>query len=106
MSDLCWCGRPSHPDLIDGCVGDLFLQAMFGPPSLNAMISGMIATYGDIFVHALEGDEDAAGYIAANPIPQSSIELDQTMLRLAGMDVTTDDVRSLREWYGAKEQVA
>ncbi|MFF4026907.1 hypothetical protein ACFYY5_29065 [Nocardia elegans] len=103
MSEQCWCGRPSHPDLLDGCVGDLFLQAMFGPPTLNTMISNMITAYGDIVVRAVEGDEEAAAYIHANPIPKPSIEQDQTMLKLAGMDVTADDIESLRDWYGRKD---
>jgi hypothetical protein len=99
MTGECWCGRPAHDDLIGNCVGDSFLRAMFGPPTLTTIIRGMITMYGDLLALACEGDEVAAAVIRDNPIPPPSIETDKAMLRMAGMDVSDDDVRSLRAHY-------
>lgn len=97
--DRCWCGRPLHNDLIDGCVGDGFLRAMFGPPSLNTMIGMMVSAYGDLTWQAFNGDEEAAAVIAANPLPGPDMATDRAMLRAAGMNVSDDDIRALRAWY-------
>jgi hypothetical protein len=106
MTATCWCGRPSHNDLLDGCVGDGFLQAMFAPPDFNTMIKTMILMYGDLLAMAADGDEQAAQFIRENPLPKPSVEQDRAMLRLAGMDVTADDVRSMRAHYGGSEVAA
>ncbi|MFE5290427.1 hypothetical protein ACFRAQ_36235 [Nocardia sp. NPDC056611] len=95
----CWCGRPFHEDLVDGCVGEVFLRAMFGPPSAAALISMAVTAYGDLVSMSLEGDEWATAFIRENPIPEPSIGLDQAMLSAAGMDVSADDIRALRDWY-------
>lgn len=96
---VCWCGRPPHDDLLDGCLGDPFLRALFGPPSVNAIIGQMVAAYGDLVAMALDDVEWAAEIIAANPIPEPTISMDRAFLRMAGMDVSDDDVRSLRDWH-------
>ncbi|MGY2019382.1 hypothetical protein [Nocardia gipuzkoensis] len=98
-TEQCWCGRPAHDDLLDGCVGDKFLRAMFGPPDLNTMLVTMMSMYGDLVGMAYEGHEEAIAMIRDNPIPGPSIEMDQAMLRLAGMDVSDEDIRSLRRHY-------
>lgn len=98
-TEQCWCGRPAHDDLLDGCVGDKLLRAMFGPPDLNTMISTMITMYGDLVGLACDGDEEAIAMIRENPIPEPSIEMDQAMLRVFGMDVSDEDIRSLRRHY-------
>ncbi len=99
----CWCGRPVHNDLLDGCVGDRFLRSMFGPPSVDALIYASILMYGDLVALAADGDEQAAAIIAENPAHEPDIEpdieTDKAMLRAAGMDVSNDAIRSLREHY-------
>ncbi|MFE7744458.1 hypothetical protein [Nocardia sp. NPDC057455] len=80
-------------------MGDGFLRAMFGPPSLNALVFSAVLMYGDLFAAATDGDEQALAFIAEHPVPGPDIETDKAMLRMAGMDVTDDDIRSLRDWY-------
>ncbi|WP_068059182.1 hypothetical protein [Nocardia xishanensis] len=70
------------------------------------MISTAITMYGDLLALAVDGNEEAAALIAANPIPEPSIETDMSILKLAGMDVSAEDVRSLRAWYGGEERAA
>ncbi len=106
VDGVCWCGRPSHDDLIDGCVGDRLLHAMFGPPTMETMIRSAILMCGDLLALAASDDEESAtaaqAVIDANPIPGPSIEMDRRILELAGMDVTADNVRSIRARYGGE----
>jgi hypothetical protein len=63
--------------------------------------------YGDLLASATEGDAQALAFIAEHPMPGPDIETDKAMLRMAGMDVSDDDIRSLRAWYnpGQDERV-
>jgi hypothetical protein len=106
--DGCWCGRPPHDDLLDGCVGDRFLHAMFGPPTVESMILAAITMYGDLLAMAVVGDatrlvpfgETPESILnAVRPDTEPDIETDKAMLRLAGMDVTDADIESLRDRY-------
>lgn len=63
------------------------------------MLRSMITMYGDLLAAAVHGDQDVMAVIRANPLPEPTIELDRAMLRMAGMDVSDDDVRAFRERY-------
>ncbi|MBF6326497.1 hypothetical protein IU451_28775 [Nocardia cyriacigeorgica] len=97
---VCWCGRPPHDDLLDGCLGDPFLRALFGPPGLDDLIYSAITMAGDLIASAGD-DPQLLAAIMKNlpPVPQPSISMDRAFLRMAGMDVSDDDIRSLRDWY-------
>jgi hypothetical protein len=96
----CWCGRPTHADLLDGCVGEPFLRSLFGPPTVESLILSAVTMCGDLVALAVEGDEQAAAIVQQymSEIPKPAIEDDRHFLRLAGMDVTAEDMQSIRDW--------
>jgi hypothetical protein len=67
--------------------------------NVNTMIHLACTMYGDVLAMAIEGDTAAAQLIKDNPMPSPDIEMDRVMLQHVGMDVSTADVMSLREWY-------